>query len=67
MEPAAVKSGELLSVQTYRLIGAKRPGMTYSPASKGSLGGEIEFTATKSGMFTRNFVQDENGLSAEIR
>jgi hypothetical protein len=67
MKPAAVKEGELLSVQTYRLIGAQRPGMTYAPATSGGLGGEIEFTATKSGMFTRNFIQSESGLAAEIK
>jgi hypothetical protein len=66
LEPARVKAGESVAVESYRTIEGRRAGMHYDQAS-GSPGGKVEFTVGKSGMFTRNFVQEGGQLWAEIR
>ena len=66
MEPVAIESNELVSPQSYRLIQSKRGGMKYVPA-QGGIGGQISFSSPEAGMFSRNFVQGESGLEAEIK
>ena len=67
MEPAAVKAGQLVSAETYRVIESVRPGMKTAPISSGQIGGLIEFTSPVDGMFTRNLVQQGGQLVAEIK
>lgn len=62
---AAVGAGEQVSAGTYRVIANRRPGLDYVPAS-GAVGGTISFTSPSAGMFTRNIVQEQGGLFAEI-
>ena len=66
LQPAAVKKGETITVETYRTLSARRSGMHYDQASSGAPGGPIEFVVGKSGNFTRNFVQEGGQLWAEI-
>ena len=62
-----MKAGETVAVETYRVIEGKRPGMHYDPVLSGGNGSKVEFTVGKSGMFTRNFVQEGGQLLAEIK
>lgn len=67
MAPADVKVGEPVNVESYRIIQGQRSGMQYDPVTSGGIGGKIEFVPSKSGQFTRNFVQEGGQLFAEIR
>ena len=67
MEPAAVQAGQLVSAETYRVIESIRPGMQTAPITSGQLGGLVEFTSPVTGMFTRNLVQQDGQLVAEIK
>ena len=67
MDPVEVQGGETVSVETYRVIGARRPGMQYFPIESGGVGSAIQFSPGASGMFTRNFVQEGNQLWAEVK
>ena len=64
--PAPVKGGALVSAESYRVIQSRRSGMTYVQAS-GQPGAKIEFTPEKDGIFTRNTVQENGVLFAEIK
>lgn len=66
MEPAAVKANEKVSAETYRIIQARRGGMSYAQVSEGSPPSVLAFTSPKNGTFTRNFVQEGGALWAEI-
>lgn len=65
LQPAQVKSGELVAAQSYRIISGRRAGMNYV-AADGNIGGEVSFTPSGSGKFTRNVVQEGGRLWAEI-
>lgn len=67
MQPAAVKAGQLVSAETYRVIESIRPGMVTAPITSGQVGGLVEFTSPVNGMFTRNLVQQGGQLVAEIK
>jgi hypothetical protein len=51
---------------TYRIIGARRAGMAYVPAS-GAAGSALSFASPTSGTFTRNVLQENGMLLAEIK
>jgi hypothetical protein len=65
LAPVPVSAGELLNATSYRIIANRRSGMTYD-AAEGTPGGVMAFTASKDGMFTRNFVSEGDALWAEI-
>ncbi|MFH1303777.1 MAG: hypothetical protein ABIK07_22190 [Planctomycetota bacterium] len=67
MEPAAVKAGQLVSAESYRVIESIRPGMVTAPITSGQIGGLVEFTSPVDGVFTRNLVQQNGQLVAEIK
>ena len=67
MSPAAVAAGETISVEGhYRVLGSRRPGMTYDAVVQGSPPGTVTFLVSKGGTFTRNFVSENGKLFAEI-
>ena len=66
LQPAQVRAGELVSAESYRVIQARRSGMTYDKAD-GQPGALITFTPSKDGYFTRNTVQEADGLYAEVK
>ena len=63
--PAAVVAGQLVSADTYRVLAAQRSGLNYVPA-QGSVGGEITFTPSAGGTFTRNVVVVGGQIMAEV-
>lgn len=67
MSPADVKAGVPVNVESYRIIQAQRAGMQYDPVTGGGIGGKLEFTPSRSGQFTRNFIQEGGQLFAEIK
>ena len=66
-KPIGVKDGEIDSVANYRIIGARRPNMTYMPVTEGAPPGIIGFPCTKTGAFTRNILQEGGRLFAEVK
>lgn len=62
---AAVNANEPVTAGTYRVITARRPGLTYVQAA-GSIGAAISFSSPKQGMFTRNVLQENGVLFAEV-
>jgi hypothetical protein len=66
LQPAKVKAGELVSAESYRVIQARRSGMSYAKA-EGAPGALITFTPDRDGYFTRNTVQEQDGLYAEVK
>ncbi len=65
-KPVAVKTGEDDQVANYRLIAARRANMTYVPVTAGTPPGILTFPAT-TGLFTRNFLNENGILMAEIK
>jgi hypothetical protein len=65
LQPGAITLGQNVSADSYRLIAAKRAGMTYAQVS-GTLGSTITFIAPKTGQFTRNLVQVGGAIFAEV-
>jgi hypothetical protein len=63
---AKVKAGELVSAESYRVIQTRRAGMSYVKA-EGQPGAMITFTSDRDGVFTRNTVQEADGLYAEVK
>jgi len=63
---AKVTGGEPVTAESYRVIQARRSGMTYVQAT-GQPGGQIGFTPEKDGIFTRNTVQEGGILYAEVK
>lgn len=64
MQPAPINPGEAVSAQSYRIIADRRAGMDYTPAQQDGDG--IKFSFPTGGVFTRNFVQENGTLMAEI-
>jgi hypothetical protein len=66
LKPADVTAGQLTTVDSYRVIAAKRDGMAYEPA-QGTQGSTMSFTSSVSGKFTRNFFIAGGVPFAEIK
>lgn len=64
MQPASIGAGEPVSAQSYRIIQSRRSGMQYTAAQ--DTGSGISFSFPSGGVFTRNFVQENGVLMAEI-
>lgn len=62
---AAVNANEPVTAGTYRIITARRPGLSYVPVT-GSIGSVLSFASPKQGMFTRNVLQENSALYAEV-
>lgn len=65
LKTAPIRGGESVTAGTYRVISARRPGMTYVSAD-GQLGSELRFASPMAGKFTRNVVQEGGALWAEV-
>lgn len=63
--PAAIKAGEQVSASTYRVISARRSGLTYVPVN-GSVGGALSFSSSVQGQFTRNVINEGGQVFAEV-
>ncbi len=63
--PAAVTADQQVTASSYRVISARRSGMTYMPA-QGTLGGTLTFSPISGGEFTRNVINEGGQISAEI-
>lgn len=66
MQPVDIPKGTVSVNGHYRVITNRRDGMTYDLVQQGTPPGELFFTASKAGKFTRNFLSEGGKLYAEI-
>lgn len=65
-KPASVTKGQTYTIQNYRVLGSRRPGLQYTPVSDGAVGTDLTFVAPVSGRATRNVTQEAGQTYIEI-
>ena len=63
--PTSIGAGEQVTAGSYRVLAARRPGLSYIPAS-GTVGGPLSFSSPSAGTFTRNVVVEGSSVMAEV-
>jgi hypothetical protein len=65
-KPVQVQNGQSATLSSYRVIKARRSGLTYAAVTQGTVGGDLTFTMPKAGTVTRNVVVEGGKVLVEV-